>query len=66
MFDIKDLIRVKKLDESAPEAFCAVDRAVLAGEALTARRKQLIAVAVGLTPECPHYELHTHAARNAG
>jgi AhpD family alkylhydroperoxidase len=63
MYDVKDRIRLKRLDESAADAPCAVHRPVLAGEALTARRKQLIAVAVGLTPECPHcIELHTHAA----
>jgi AhpD family alkylhydroperoxidase len=49
------------------KAFWAVNKTVLAGEALTAQQRQLIAVAVRLTAQCPYcIELHTYAARNAG
>jgi AhpD family alkylhydroperoxidase len=70
MFDMKHLTRLKKLDEKAPEAmksFWAFDEAVFAEGALTAQQKQLIAVAVALTTQCPYcIELHTKAARDAG
>jgi AhpD family alkylhydroperoxidase len=70
MFDMKHLTRLKKLDEKAPEAmksFWAFDKAVFAEGALTGQQKQLIAVAVALTTQCPYcIELHTKAARDAG
>jgi AhpD family alkylhydroperoxidase len=70
MFDMKHLTRLKKLDEKVPEAmkgFWAFDRAVFAEGALTGQQKQLIAVAVALTTQCPYcIELHTKAARDAG
>jgi len=70
MFDMKHLTRLKTLDEKAPEAmkgFWAFDKAVFAEGALSAQQKQLIAVAVALTTQCPYcIELHTKAARDAG
>src|SRR5258708_34313914 len=70
MFDMKNLNRLKKLDENAPDsmkAFWAFDKAVFAGGALTVQQKQLIAVAVALTTQCPYcIELHNKAARDAG
>jgi AhpD family alkylhydroperoxidase len=70
MFDMKNLSRLKKLDENAPEAmkaFWAFDKAAFADGALTGLEKQLIAVAVALTTQCPYcIELHTKAARAAG
>lgn len=70
MFDMKNLGRLKKLDENAPDAmksFWAFDKAVFAEGALSAREKQLIAVAVALTTQCPYcIELHNKAAREAG
>jgi AhpD family alkylhydroperoxidase len=70
MYDMKNLSRLKKLDENAPDAmkaFWAFDKAAFAGGALTAQQKQLIAVAVALTTQCPYcIELHTNAAREAG
>jgi AhpD family alkylhydroperoxidase len=70
MFDMKNLGRLKKLDELAPDAmkaFWAFDKAVFAGGALTTQQKQLIAVAVALTTQCPYcIELHNKAARAAG
>src|SRR5260370_10897030 len=70
MFDMKNLNRLKKLDENAPDsmkAFWAFDKAVFAGGALTVQQKQLIAVAFALTTQCPYcIELHNKAARDAG
>jgi AhpD family alkylhydroperoxidase len=70
MFDMKHLTQLKKLDENAPEAtkaFWAFDKAAFAEGALTVREKQLIAVAVALTTQCPYcIELHNKAARQAG
>lgn len=70
MFDMKNLNRLKKLDEAAPaamEKFWAFDQAVFTDGALSSQQKQLIAVAVALTTQCPYcIELHTKAARTAG
>lgn len=70
MFDMKDLSRLKQLDQNAPEAmkrFWAFDQAVFAEGALSVQQKQLIAVAVALTTQCPYcIALHTKAARDAG
>ena len=70
MFDMKNLGRLKKLDSAAPDAmkaFWAFDKAAFSDGALTAQHKQLIAVAVALTTQCPYcIELHTKAAREAG
>ncbi|EIM03768.1 MULTISPECIES: carboxymuconolactone decarboxylase family protein [Rhodanobacter] len=70
MFDMKHLSRLKKLDENAPasmKAFWAFDKAAFAEGALDVRQKQLIAVAVALTTQCPYcIEIHTKAARDAG
>jgi len=70
MYDMKNLSRLKKLDEQTPgamQAFRAFDKAVFTAGALDARQKQLIAVAVALTTQCPYcIEIHTRAARDAG
>ncbi|SKD02071.1 alkylhydroperoxidase AhpD family core domain-containing protein [Burkholderia sp. CF099] len=70
MFDMKHLTRLKKLDENAPEAmksFWAFEKQVFEDGALSVQQKQLIAVAVALTTQCPYcIELHTKAARDAG
>lgn len=70
VFDMKNLRHLKNLDKNAPqamEAFWAFDKAAFTEGALTAQHKQLIAVAVALTTQCPYcIELHTKAAREAG
>lgn len=70
MFDMKNLARLKILDENAPDAiksFWAFDKAAFAEGALSAQQKQLIAVAVALTTQCPYcIEIHRKAARDAG
>lgn len=70
MFDMKNLSKLKKLDQNAPaamQAFWAFDKAAFADGALTGAQKQIIAVAVALTTQCPYcIEIHTKAARDAG
>ena len=70
MFDMKNLSRLKNLDKNAPEAmraFGAFEKAVFADRAMTVQQKQLMAVAVALTTQCPYcIEIHNQAARKAG
>jgi AhpD family alkylhydroperoxidase len=70
MFDMKNLTLLKKLDENAPEvmqAFWAFDKAAFKAGAIDELHKQLMAVAVALTTQCPYcIELHLRAARKAG
>jgi AhpD family alkylhydroperoxidase len=70
MFDMKNLSKLKTLDENSPaamKAFWEFDKAAFADGALSGLQKQLIAVAVALTTQCPYcISLHTKAARDAG
>lgn len=70
MFDMKNLTLLKKLDENAPEvmqAFWAFDKAAYKAGSIDELHKQLMAVAVALTTQCPYcIELHLRAARKAG
>ncbi len=70
MFDMKNLSRLKQLNENAPDsmkAFWAFDKAAFAEGAISVLNKQLMAVAVALTTQCPYcIEIHTKAARDAG
>ena len=70
MFDLRNLTRLKKLDENAPEpmrAFWAFDKEAFKDGAIDVLHKQLMAVAVALTTQCPYcIELHVRAARQAG
>ncbi len=70
MHDKKNLARIKKLNELAPEvmkAFWAFDRLAVAEGAIPVKYKELIAVAVAATTQCPYcVEIHTANARKAG
>jgi AhpD family alkylhydroperoxidase len=70
MFDMKNLGKLKRLDESAPEtmkAFWSFDKAAFLPGTIDVLHKQLTAVAVALTTQCPYcIELHVKAARDAG
>ena len=70
MYDMKKLDRLKNLDKNAPDAmkaFWAFEKAVFTPGALSVQQKQLLAVAVALTTQCPYcIELHVEAARAAG
>lgn len=49
------------------KAFAAFDKAALAPGAIPAKYKELIAVAVALTTQCPYcVEVHRRSAVNAG
>lgn len=69
MFDMENLSQLKKLDEHAPDsmkAFWQFDRSVFTDGHLSVLNKQLIAVAVALTTQCPYcVELHQKEARDA-
>ena len=70
MFDMKNLGQLKRLDEKNPEAikaFWAFDKAAFAPGAIDVLNKQMMAVAVALTTQCPYcIELHVKSARDAG
>ena len=70
MYDMKNLTKFRKLGELAPEAFkgfVAFDQAALEGGAIPLKYKELMAVAVALTTQCPYcIEVHSKKARNAG
>ncbi len=70
MFDMRNLTRLKKLDENAPDtmkAFWAFNEETFKAGAIDVVHKELIAVAVALTTQCPYcIELHMRSARKAG
>ena len=70
MYDMKNLAKFKRFGELAPEAFkafVAFDEAVVAGGVIPLKYKELIAVAVALTTQCPYcIEIHTKKAKKAG
>jgi len=70
MYDLKNLAKLKTLDANAPEgmkAFWAFDKAAMADGAIPVKYKELMALAVAFTTQCP-YCIHLHAgkARAAG
>jgi len=70
MYKMENLAQLKKMDNLAPEvmkAFWAFDKAAVAEGAIPVKYKELIAVAVALTTQCPYcIEIHTGNARKAG
>ncbi len=70
MYDMSNLKKLGALGEGASqamEAFWAFDKAALADGAVPKKYKELIAVAVALTTQCPYcLELHQKAAKDAG
>jgi AhpD family alkylhydroperoxidase len=70
MFNMSDLTRIPAIGQLAPEAFAgfkALDKAALAEGAIPKKYKELMAIAVGLTTQCPYcLEVHRKAAINAG
>jgi AhpD family alkylhydroperoxidase len=67
---MKNLTKLKTLGEFAPEAFqafIAFDEAALKDGAIPVKYKELMAVAVALTTQCPYcIEIHTGRAKKAG
>src|SRR6188474_2930750 len=70
MHNNENLSRLKKMDGLAPEvmkAFWAFDKAAVAEGAIPVKYKELIAVAVALTTQCPYcIDIHSGNARAAG
>lgn len=70
MYDIKNLDKMRTLEVHAPEAmkaFVAFDKAALAEGAIPRKYKELIALAVAFTTQCPYcIELHANKARELG
>jgi|SRR5437879_5378064 len=70
MYNKENLTRLKKMDDLAPQvmkAFWAFDKAALAEGAIPVKYKELIAVAVALTTQCPYcIDIHNGNARKAG
>src|SRR5947209_17526010 len=70
MYDMKHLAKLKKLGALAPDAwkgFLAFDEAAFADGAIPLKYKELIAVAVALTTQCPYcIEIHSNKAKKAG
>ena len=70
MYDKKNLAKLKQMDDLAPEvmqAFRAFDKAAVAEGAIPVKYKELIAVAVAMTTQCPYcIDIHSANARKAG
>jgi AhpD family alkylhydroperoxidase len=70
MYDSNQLKKLKKFGELTPAAwqsFLAWDKAAMADGAIPAKTKELIAIAVAMTTQCPYcIEIHTKRAKDAG
>ena len=70
MYDMKHLAKLKVLDANAAEgmkAFWAFDKAAMADGAIPVKYKELMALAVAFTTQCPYcIEVHSGRARQAG
>ena len=70
MYDIKNLDKMKTLEVHAPEAmkaFVAFDKAALAEGAIPGKYKELMALALAFTTQCPYcIDLHSNKARETG
>jgi AhpD family alkylhydroperoxidase len=70
MYDMKNLAKLKTLDANAPEAmkaFRAFDKAAMAEGAIPVKYKELMALAVAFTTQCPYcIAIHSDNARKAG
>jgi AhpD family alkylhydroperoxidase len=70
MYNKENLAKLKKMNELAPEAmkaFWAFDKLAVAEGAIPVKYKELIAVAVALTTQCPYcIDIHSSNARKAG
>lgn len=70
MYSMNNISKLPKLGQLAPEAtgaFWAYDKAALADGAIPKKYKELMAIAVALTTQCPYcIEAHRQAAVKAG
>ncbi len=70
MYDMNNLAKFARLAELAPEAFekfVAFDAAAINAGTIPIKYKELMAVAVALTTQCPYcIEIHAKRAKKAG
>ena len=70
MYNKENLTGLKKMESLAPEVmktFWAFDKAAVAAGAIPVRYKELIALGVALTTQCPYcVDIHSGNARKAG
>ena len=70
MYDMKNLAKLKTIGELAPEGwkgFLAFDEAAFKDGAIPIKYKELMAVAVALTTQCPYcIEIHAKKAKKVG
>jgi AhpD family alkylhydroperoxidase len=70
MYNQENLTKIKKMNKLAPElmkAFWAFDKLAVAEGAIPVKYKELIAVAVATTTQCPYcIAIHSGSARKAG
>src|SRR6476620_5419293 len=70
MYDMKQLAKFEKLGELSPDAWkapVAGDEAAFKEGAIPPKYKELMAVAVALTTQCPYcIEIHAKKAKKAG
>ncbi len=70
MYNANNLKKLKTLSKNAPaamEAFLAFDKIAVAEGAIPVKYKELMALAVAFTTQCPYcIEIHTGNARRAG
>jgi AhpD family alkylhydroperoxidase len=70
MYDMRNLAKYQKYAELAPEAwkaFVAFDQAAINTGVIPVKYKELMAVAVALTTQCPYcIETHSTRAKHAG
>lgn len=70
MYSKDNLANIKKMNELAPElmkAFWVFDKLAVAPGAIPVKYKELIAIAVAVTTQCPYcIDIHNNNARKAG
>ncbi|HKE24088.1 MAG TPA: carboxymuconolactone decarboxylase family protein [Bryobacteraceae bacterium] len=70
MYSMGNLAKLKTIEANAPaamEAFWAFDKAAMADGAIPGKFKELMALAVAFTTQCPYcIEIHAGKARQAG
>ena len=70
MYQITNLTKLKRMTELVPEvmkAFWAFDKLSVAEGAIPVKYKELMAIAVALTTQCPYcIDIHSVNARKAG
>ena len=70
VYDMKNLAKLKVIEANAPEGmktFWAFDKAAMADGAIPVKYKELMALAVAFTTQCPYcIEIHAKQARGEG